>query len=120
GEHSPDVPALTFVEHNFDPTILLSRAQHAGALGSEQLSRLPNSRSDPRQQSIIDDRFNLHVIGLIDMRLWRGDSRRPRGVIREQQQTFTGFIKSSDRRQPIAMLSKKRINRFSTLFVMRR
>jgi hypothetical protein len=47
-----------------------------------------------------DDRRDLHVVCLVQMRLGRGNARGPFRIVGYQEQAFAGFVESSNGRNP--------------------
>src|ERR1051326_979293 len=51
------------------------------------------------EQCLICNGCNLHVIGLAQMRFRRKQSRRPFGIVGEQEQSLASFVQTSHRRK---------------------
>jgi len=117
-EHAPDLSVLAFVECNFDPGALFTRAEDAGTLGLEKFTvRHFDAPLQCFHQSGIGDHAELDVIGLVEMRSGIGDASGPLRIIREEQQALAGLVEAADGGNPGKIQREKRINGVATLFI---
>jgi hypothetical protein len=117
-EHAPDLPVLAFVQHNLDPRIALTVPQDARVFHAQPFAVVqPNTFPQSIQQTFLHDRSNLNVVGLVQMRFRRRDSRGPLRIIGHQQQSLAGFVEPSHRSNPRQSGWQKGINSLASFFV---
>jgi hypothetical protein len=117
-QQAADVPVATFIQHHFQPRILLADTQQRRSPRLQQIARIVDARLHRCQRCRIRLAGYLYVVGLVQVRGRVGDSRRPGSVVAQQQQTFAGLVQSTDRSQPRQSGGGQRgINRSAPLLV---
>src|SRR5205814_3496858 len=74
----------------------------------------------PAQKSFIGQTIDLHVISFVEVAFWIGNSRGPRGIVRQQKQPFACLVEPSDRKDARQMARRNASGTNQLLSILKR
>src|SRR6185369_8270647 len=96
-----------FVENDFQPGVVMPRTKMGSRLDTQMFAAGDNSLRYVREERFVAHVVDLYMVGLIQMRIGRGDRRRPLGIVGEEKESFTGFVEPPDGSDPGNILGKQ-------------
>ena len=108
---------LSLIKDDFQPGIPFSPSQNCSPCHSQMLFINISSGLQGIDQLRFRLPSDLNVVGFLQMRFRRKYARSPFRIVGQQEQAFTGFIQSSNRRNPGKAGRQTTINRLPSFLI---